>query len=307
MIKKLKKRGKKRDKKHQKRVEKLESMSLRNSAEGEEYLALVREFAVSTHIIVVVDARNPIACRSPTFESILDSKLVFVLNKIDLAPRECVLGWLSVLSQVAPTFAVSAINDCTPVVKFVSDLPESAKILVTGFENVGRKTIAAALSSLNRNVQVSRRWSWAFATPDLVALGCISCSSVPSDCDVVMGARDFIGRCSIQSVMEVCRVTFYSDADRLLATFPGKKKRGQALAFFKALADGELKFYCVPPLKGGADISMSEEQQKALKFSTCYDSLDGSYLMIGYGIVNIIKPHLIKLLQRITSSSDKEK
>ena len=302
MIKKLKKKNKKKDRKHQKRSERMESIAAKNRTEGEEYLALVREFASATHILVVLDARNPVAGRSPAFESPLSGKLVFVLNKIDLAPRESVLGWMSALSPIAQTFAVSAINDCTVLSKFISELPDTSKVLLTGFDNVGKKTIAQALTSNGAKVQISRHWTWALATPDLVALGCIS--GVPSDCDVIMGAHDFIGRCSIQSVMDVCHVTFYSDADRLLSTFPGKKKRAQALQFFKSLSEGEMKFYCVPPLKGGIDVTLSEEQKNALKFSTPYDAIETPSLMVGYGIVNVIKPHIIRLVQKVTDNDD---
>jgi nuclear GTP-binding protein len=61
----------------------------------------------------VLDARDPLGCRCPRVEqAVLESggrkKLVLVLNKIDLVPREVVEQWLVYLRKEFPTIAFKA-------------------------------------------------------------------------------------------------------------------------------------------------------------------------------------------------------
>lgn len=61
----------------------------------------------------VLDARDPLGCRSARVEqAVLESggrkKLVLVLNKIDLVPREVVEAWLKHLRNEFPTVAFKA-------------------------------------------------------------------------------------------------------------------------------------------------------------------------------------------------------
>ncbi|KAI0786475.1 P-loop containing nucleoside triphosphate hydrolase protein [Abortiporus biennis] len=56
-------------------------------------------------VVEVLDARDPLACRSSRLEERVRTskkKLVFVLNKIDTCPREAVEAWASVLGQETP-------------------------------------------------------------------------------------------------------------------------------------------------------------------------------------------------------------
>ena len=78
--------------------------------------AFFREFKKvveeSDVILEVLDARDPIGCRARAVEqSILskgDKKIVLVLNKIDLVPRQVVTAWLKHLRQEFPTVAFRA-------------------------------------------------------------------------------------------------------------------------------------------------------------------------------------------------------
>ncbi|RKP18309.1 P-loop containing nucleoside triphosphate hydrolase protein [Rozella allomycis CSF55] len=62
-------------------------------------------------ILQVVDARDPLGCRTKSVEDYIlqkNKKLVLILNKIDLVPRENVEAWLSYLRQELPTVAFKA-------------------------------------------------------------------------------------------------------------------------------------------------------------------------------------------------------
>eukprot|EP00003_Mantamonas_plastica_P017407 TRINITY_DN288_c0_g1_i3.p1 TRINITY_DN288_c0_g1~~TRINITY_DN288_c0_g1_i3.p1 ORF type:complete len:326 (+),score=96.58 TRINITY_DN288_c0_g1_i3:351-1328(+) len=61
-------------------------------------------------IIEVLDARDPLGCRCKGVEQRAmgagkDKKIILLLNKIDLVPREVVTAWLKYLRQEYPTFA----------------------------------------------------------------------------------------------------------------------------------------------------------------------------------------------------------
>ncbi|KAG7493162.1 guanine nucleotide-binding protein-like 3 [Solea senegalensis] len=64
-------------------------------------------------VIQVLDARDPLGCRCPQLEeAVLQSggnkKLLFVLNKIDLVPKENVEKWIQSLQKVFPVVAFKA-------------------------------------------------------------------------------------------------------------------------------------------------------------------------------------------------------
>jgi nuclear GTP-binding protein len=62
-------------------------------------------------VLVVLDARDPEACRSEKLETEIRSsgkRLVFLLNKIDLVPAEVVEAWLAFYRKIAPTLAFKA-------------------------------------------------------------------------------------------------------------------------------------------------------------------------------------------------------
>ena len=64
-------------------------------------------------LLVVLDARDPLACRAPAVEALALSldppkRVVLVLNKIDLVPPEVVRQWLAYLRRDFPTVAFKA-------------------------------------------------------------------------------------------------------------------------------------------------------------------------------------------------------
>lgn len=76
------------------------------------YAAEVRKTIETADIIIeVLDARDPLGSRSKTVEEqVIKSgkRLVLLLNKIDLVPKENVMSWLKYLRQSFPTIAFKA-------------------------------------------------------------------------------------------------------------------------------------------------------------------------------------------------------
>ncbi|XP_030825830.1 guanine nucleotide-binding protein-like 3-like protein isoform X2 [Camarhynchus parvulus] len=71
---------------------------------------LRKVLTASDVLLEVLDARDPQGCRSPRLEGALrpQQRLVLVLNKIDLVPRDVVAAWLKHLRNEFPTVAFKA-------------------------------------------------------------------------------------------------------------------------------------------------------------------------------------------------------
>ena len=76
------------------------------------YLSTLRKVIDTSDIILqVLDARDPMGTRiHPSIEETIlshyDKKMVLVMNKIDLIPKEAVSGWLNFLRKSRPTVAI---------------------------------------------------------------------------------------------------------------------------------------------------------------------------------------------------------
>ena len=122
--------------------------------------AYFREFVkvveASDVIIHVLDARDPLACRSPEVEQFIrqvnpDKRIVLLLNKIDLVPKENVLEWLKYFREEMPCVAFR----CATGGKIISDnrkrdlLPKKGEH--TGKDVLGADTLLRLLKNYARN------------------------------------------------------------------------------------------------------------------------------------------------------------
>uniref|UniRef100_A0A8C4J965 Guanine nucleotide-binding protein-like 3 n=1 Tax=Dromaius novaehollandiae TaxID=8790 RepID=A0A8C4J965_DRONO len=120
-------------------------------------------------VLEVLDARDPLGCRCPQLEQAVcsggDKKLLLVLNKIDLVPKENLEKWLNYLKNEFPTVAfksatllkdrtmVRALNtECFGNEGLLKLLQEHCKtqnkaiqVGVVGFPNVGKSSIINSL------------------------------------------------------------------------------------------------------------------------------------------------------------------
>ena len=74
------------------------------------YKEFVKVVELSDVIIQVLDARDPLSCRSPEVERFVrrmnpDKRMILLLNKIDLVPNDNVLAWLNYFREELPTVA----------------------------------------------------------------------------------------------------------------------------------------------------------------------------------------------------------
>jgi hypothetical protein len=115
--------------------------------------AIVRKVVREADVVLeVVDARDPMATRSRELERMAaeeGKKLVIVINKADLVPREVLEEWKRVLSREYPTIYVGARERLGTrflwrIIKRVTD-KKPVVVAVVGLPNVGKSTILNVL------------------------------------------------------------------------------------------------------------------------------------------------------------------
>merc|ERR1711865_571539 len=116
-----------------------------------QYMRQLREVvSMSDIVLVVLDARNPMGCRCKTLEDLImqdtSKRVILVLNKIDLVPREIVQSWLKVLRQELPTIAFKAVT------AGVSQAPSNDKtISATSGECLGGSMLLQLVKNYSRS------------------------------------------------------------------------------------------------------------------------------------------------------------
>ena len=115
--------------------------------------AIVRKVVREADVVLeVVDARDPMATRSRELERMAaeeGKKLVIVINKADLVPREVLEEWKRVLSREYPTIYVGARERLGTrflwrIIKRVTG-KRPVVVAVVGLPNVGKSTILNVL------------------------------------------------------------------------------------------------------------------------------------------------------------------
>jgi hypothetical protein len=279
--------------------------SHRNSA-FDAYVSTLQLFKASDIVIFVLDSRNPIASRYVPFEALLPGRFLFVLNKVDLVPRESNLGWLRALSGVTLSFALQANKDATCLTNYLNRLrKENGKINITvaGIARVGKHTLSQSIAQLDHvTVTVAPSWTWLDPTTDLILLSACDCDAMQNR--TIEAAKDFIGRCSIYSLMDVFHVTFFNDYDRVLLAL-NQDRRTAAVEFLQGMIAGRWHYFAMPPAKftSGSLDGLTDEQVLALRNSRTYDTCKSRFVFLSYGTPNGISPVLVPLIENLIISS----
>ncbi|XP_027927631.1 guanine nucleotide-binding protein-like NSN1 [Vigna unguiculata] len=86
------------------------ALKTRDSSDRAFYKDLVKVIEASDVLLEVLDARDPLGTRCPEIENMVmksgpDKRLVLLLSKIDLVPKEALEKWLKYLREELPTVA----------------------------------------------------------------------------------------------------------------------------------------------------------------------------------------------------------
>ena len=130
------------------------------------YLRELKKVVESADVILqVLDARDPNGSRASTYvENMIlshpDKRMVLVLNKVDLVPKEAVSGWLTVLRRSMPALAVKAATNmqddrsCGARAKGDSALKGSAAVGVEGLLQLLKNYARSSCMKKKGNISV---------------------------------------------------------------------------------------------------------------------------------------------------------
>ncbi|KAI8900665.1 P-loop containing nucleoside triphosphate hydrolase protein [Globomyces pollinis-pini] len=112
-------------------------------------------------ILEILDARDPIGCRTKEVEEMIlnagaDKKIILILNKIDLVPRDVVEQWLKHLRNEYPCIAFKASTQSQRSNLGQSNVSASlaTDALLSGSESVGADNLIKLLKNYCRNVNI---------------------------------------------------------------------------------------------------------------------------------------------------------
>jgi|Transcript_217 nuclear GTP-binding protein len=121
------------------------------------YKEFVKVVEISDVIIQVLDARDPLACRSPEVERFVrkmnpEKRVILLLNKIDLVPKENVMAWLTYFREEMPTvaFKCATSTGSTKLGSRAANFKSSGTALGGG-EALGAETLLQMLKNYARN------------------------------------------------------------------------------------------------------------------------------------------------------------
>ncbi|KHN13186.1 Guanine nucleotide-binding protein-like 3 like [Glycine soja] len=142
----------------------------RDSSDRAFYKDLVKVIEASDVLLEVLDARDPLGTRCVDIEKMVmksgpDKRLVLLLNKIDLVPKEALEKWLKYLREELPTVAFkcstqqqrSNLSDCLgadTLIKLLKnysrshEIKKSITVGLIGLPNVGKSSL---INSLKRS------------------------------------------------------------------------------------------------------------------------------------------------------------
>ncbi|VDM54381.1 unnamed protein product [Angiostrongylus costaricensis] len=261
----------------------------------------------------VLDARDPLGSRSSSVEQqVLGSgkRLVLLLNKIDLVPRENVAKWLTYLRTQMPTiaFKASTQEQNTNISRFPSsnlnnlssskcigadivmkllgnycrnkDIKTSIRVGVVGFPNVGKSSV---INSLKR-----RRACNVGAMPGVTKYVALKNTiRIDSLADYVGPVCAILRRCSKETLMLHYSIPEYHSTDQFLALVArklGRLKKGArpdtnaaAKHVLNEWNNGRLRYYTHPPEETStvsADTAVSAEIVSQFSKEFDIDALD---------------------------------
>jgi nuclear GTP-binding protein len=109
-------------------------------------------------ILEILDARDPLGCRTKQIEEMIlnagaDKRIILILNKIDLVPRETVEAWLKYLRNEYPTVAFKASTQTQRTNLGQSTVPtqSATDAHLNGSECLGADNLIKLLKNYSRN------------------------------------------------------------------------------------------------------------------------------------------------------------
>eukprot|EP01134_Creolimax_fragrantissima_P003330 CFRG3330T1 len=114
-------------------------------------------------VLQVLDARDPMGCRCKQVEDMVeaqgsDKKVVLILNKIDLVPKEVVTQWLKYLRNYFPTvaFKASTQDQANNLGTTKSSFENATTDMLNSNQSLGTDTLVKLLKNYARSVNMKK-------------------------------------------------------------------------------------------------------------------------------------------------------
>ena len=268
------------------------------------YMSLLETFTKHEKIIILLDARAPQAGRYKAFEVLLKDKLIYCLNKIDLVPREMVIGWISYLSNIAPTIALSALDTAEPLIDYLKQ-NSITDICITGLFNSGKETLAKKLADFHP--EVTKDWRFLSTTYEHLIIEAMENIKLQT---IIEQLPIFLEQCTPQSLMEVFGYTYVTSSAAVFYTLKGNSDDLVDIInkLLKDFWNGVYPFYSPPPTQT-YDLSfastLSEPQKAALRKLKILDAIEKPFVvLIEPDAMNKMIPSLLSEAHKITKSEE---
>jgi len=229
--------------------------------------------AAADVVLLVLDARDPMACRSTALEQALIEckKLpILLLNKADLVPRSSLAAWLTALRSELPALATTCANEatheasgmdvlCSVLEGFANDsrpaaASSSLKVGVVGFDGVGKRSLLKVLRTAKLPAAVSflamparlQPLSSSMGVNDVLLRKCAP--EVLAQPELLVG--EVLARCSARSLLRHFQIPKFNDDEGFLRAFTAKAAVEAALPVVpdfdsRAAAVAALKHWCL--------------------------------------------------------------
>lgn len=246
--------------------EKVREKKHRDESRLKKYDEITKMIDNSELALIVLDSRFPNSSRFSLFEKQYAGKILLVLNKIDLIPRENVIGWINTLKNISPVVAVSAINDISPIQEYI-DNNNIKNVCVTGITNVGKKTIYNKINVVNK--VLTEKWEF-LEQSYFFKLFCIKDDEIVSRSVLRDSFIQFLCNLSVDSFRDFFKIDY--DPIYVISN----------PYIYDHIKNGMFPFYSPSPSKGcllGSANNLSEVQRKALKYSKILDSFNTPFLV----------------------------
>ena len=235
-------------------------------------------------VIEVLDARDPYSFRYVDMEQHAvaeEKRLLLVINKIDLVPAKCVAGWIASLSEIAPTIAVSAVNEEATAAMIAAAIGDLEGVCVVGAPGVGKTSICKCGGG---KLVDTDKWEWTMCNNSLGLT-----MSVPWKGRTREFAVDTLERVSDGDVMfRLMGIKPENTAGNALVAYAKKNgiaKQEAPEKFIEHFLSGEWKWYAEAPEKeeGAAPFEINEQQKQVME-KLCHPDAD-DYVVFGKGEV----------------------
>lgn len=204
--------------------------------------------------IQVLDARDPNACIYDKIEKRIkqsQKKVIRVINKIDLVPRDVVVSWIADLSKEEPTYAICATDseNSSKLLKRIIEAndPNAKSVGVIGIKSVGKTTICSLLGDISTELP---SYLFCQAKEELCLLGGCENEEYKVDfaIDVIARSTSTEGQTDLFSVYEIEPTDEPEEVIKVLSNRWGMSLEKGSEKFTSDLIGQKQYFFCVPPM-----------------------------------------------------------